>query len=104
MKVFPSTSRTEALFALSMNRGIPPTDRNARTGEFTPPGINVFARANSLPEVVVFSRDTGGSASFMEYGGSQEVEFYLPRGEGVKVKGGISEGFTIFTKRYYRTA
>jgi hypothetical protein len=26
-----------------MNTGIPPTDLKARTGEFTPPGIKVFA-------------------------------------------------------------
>jgi hypothetical protein len=75
MKVFPSTSRTEEPFALSMNRGVPPTDRNARTGEFTPPGIIVFARANSLPEVVVVSRGTFASASFAGWDSWQEVEF-----------------------------
>src|SRR6188472_3183492 len=30
-----------------MNRGSPPTAANARTGEFTPPGIVRFARSNS---------------------------------------------------------
>src|SRR5664279_2122793 len=30
-----------------MNRGVPPTDRKARTGEFTPPGVTARARANS---------------------------------------------------------
>ena len=30
-----------------MNRGVPPTERNARTGELTPPGISVLARANA---------------------------------------------------------
>src|SRR6476619_2527404 len=30
-----------------MNRGVPPTARKARTGEFTPPGITVWARANA---------------------------------------------------------
>jgi hypothetical protein len=44
-----------------MKRGVPPTDRNARTGEFTPPGIRPFANANSLPEVVVFSLAKGQS-------------------------------------------
>jgi hypothetical protein len=33
--------------ALRMNSGVPPTPRNARTGEFTPPGINSNARAKS---------------------------------------------------------
>jgi hypothetical protein len=29
-----------------MNLGVPPTELNARTGEFTPPGVDAFARAN----------------------------------------------------------
>src|SRR5258707_7214353 len=29
-----------------MNRGVPPTEPNARTGEFTPPGMTARARAN----------------------------------------------------------
>jgi hypothetical protein len=33
-----------------MNRGIPPTPRNARTGEFTPPGITAWARANQAAD------------------------------------------------------
>jgi hypothetical protein len=34
-----------------MNRGVPPTARNARTGEFTPPGVTVDARAYSAREI-----------------------------------------------------
>src|SRR5512143_1669706 len=30
-----------------MKRGVPPTARNARTGELTPPGITRWARSNS---------------------------------------------------------
>src|SRR6478736_1330624 len=30
-----------------MNRGVPPTEPKARTGEFTPPGISPRARSNS---------------------------------------------------------
>src|SRR5215218_2450481 len=30
-----------------MNRGVPPTARKARTGEFTPPGMTVLARAKA---------------------------------------------------------
>src|ERR1700677_4296243 len=33
-----------------MNRGTPPTGPNARTGEFTPPGVTSTARANSSAE------------------------------------------------------
>jgi hypothetical protein len=40
-----------------MNRGVPPTDRNARTGELTPPGVTVVARSNS-------SRDRGAGSAF----------------------------------------
>jgi hypothetical protein len=33
-----------------MNTGTPPTVPNARTGEFTPPGITALARLNSSPD------------------------------------------------------
>ncbi len=59
MKTLPSTSRTEEPFARSMKSGVPPTDRNARTGEFTPPGMRSLASVNSLPEVVVFNLAKG---------------------------------------------
>ena len=36
-----------------MNRGVPPTEVNARTGEFTPPGITAHASANSFAETSV---------------------------------------------------
>ncbi len=31
-----------------MKRGVPPTERNARTGEFTPPGVLRCARENKV--------------------------------------------------------
>lgn len=34
----PSTSVTNGPRAPTRKRGVPPTERNARTGEFTPPG------------------------------------------------------------------
>lgn len=33
-----------------MNRGVPPTARKARTGEFTPPGVTREARSKSVCE------------------------------------------------------
>src|ERR1700758_785409 len=36
-----------------MNRGVPPTDLNARTGELTPPGITPHASANSRADMAV---------------------------------------------------
>src|SRR5580692_5388701 len=46
----PSTSNTYGPAALAMNLGTPPTGTNARTGEFTPPGVTLTARANSSAE------------------------------------------------------
>jgi hypothetical protein len=37
-----------------MKRGDPPTERKARTGEFTPPGMTALAFWKSLVERVVF--------------------------------------------------
>src|SRR4051794_9189170 len=39
-----------------MNRGVPPTARNARTGELTPPGVTALARSNR-------ATDAGAAAS-----------------------------------------
>jgi hypothetical protein len=36
-----------------MKRGVPPTALKARTGELTPPGVTVDARAKSSAEAVV---------------------------------------------------
>ena len=33
-----------------MKRGVPPTARKARTGEFTPPGMTRWARSNRAAE------------------------------------------------------
>src|SRR5437879_2468608 len=47
MKRWPSTSITWAPSARATKYGVPPTDPNARTGEFTPPGMTSAARLNS---------------------------------------------------------
>ena len=41
-----------------MNRGVPPTELNARTGEFTPPGMTEHASANSFAESSVLGMAT----------------------------------------------
>lgn len=41
----PSASVRYGPFPDTMNRGVPPTARNARTGEFTPPGVTAAARS-----------------------------------------------------------
>src|SRR5471030_1106618 len=45
MYCLPSASQKYGPCARSMNRGVPPTERNARTGEFTPPGMVFWARS-----------------------------------------------------------
>jgi hypothetical protein len=37
---------------LTVKKGVPPTERKARTGELTPPGIIVWARAKRSSETV----------------------------------------------------
>src|ERR1035437_3645121 len=50
--LLPSTSHTRAPFALLTKNGWPPTARNARTGEFTPPGMYFSASAKSCSDMV----------------------------------------------------
>src|SRR5471032_718570 len=45
MYCLPSASQKYGPCARSMNHGVPPTERNARTGEFTPPGMVFWARS-----------------------------------------------------------
>ena len=50
MNELPSTSKMREPSPRSMNSGSPPTDRNARTGLFTPPGISPTALSINLAE------------------------------------------------------
>ena len=50
MYELPSTSMSREPSPRAMNLGVPPTPRNARTGEFTPPGVTFWARAKSCSE------------------------------------------------------
>jgi hypothetical protein len=42
----PSASVSQGPRPSTMNRGVPPTARNARTGELTPPGVTRSARSS----------------------------------------------------------
>src|SRR5215212_266278 len=44
---FPLASQKYAPCARCTKRGVPPTARKARTGEFTPPGMSCLARSKS---------------------------------------------------------
>src|ERR1035437_986578 len=43
-----SASQKYGPSARDMKRGVPPTDRKARTGELTPPGVVICARIKSV--------------------------------------------------------
>src|SRR5450755_2624669 len=47
MYSLPSTSNIREPCPRAIKGGVPPTPRNARTGEFTPPGINFCDSANN---------------------------------------------------------
>ena len=46
-RFYDSNTKPDAPLAALMKRGVPPTERNARTGELTPPGMRAWARWNS---------------------------------------------------------
>src|ERR1039457_3615951 len=51
MNSLPSTSQTRAPLARLTKNGWTPTARNARTGEFTPPGMYFNASAKSFSDL-----------------------------------------------------
>jgi len=58
MNELPSTSKTRQPSARAMKGGVPPTEPKARTGLFTPPGIERRARRNSFLDFSVFILDS----------------------------------------------
>ena len=61
MYSWPSMSQIAAPEPLFMKTGVPPTALNARTDEFTPPGITFLARANAEIDRSKFTPSPGGS-------------------------------------------
>ncbi|GEB58474.1 hypothetical protein GCM10017674_45490 [Streptomyces gardneri] len=57
-----------------MNRGVPPTARKARTGEFTPPGVTRDARSKSVCETGA-SYEYGTVILTCEYGCEYGFEY-----------------------------
>src|SRR5687767_6161766 len=69
----PSASVRYAPLAETMNRGVPPTEPKARTGELTPPGMSWRARSKSsslrgMLEVMVPILSVGGRRSGQQFG------------------------------------
>src|SRR5258708_39987836 len=54
MYSLPSTSNSREPQPLAIKGGVPPTLRNARTGELTPPGISFWAWTRSASERISF--------------------------------------------------
>jgi hypothetical protein len=48
-----------------MKRGVPPTARNARTGELTPPGVSSRARLNKASDAGASDGYRPGPAEFV---------------------------------------
>src|SRR3954447_18688037 len=59
MYLLPSTSMRMAPSASLMKTGVPPTPLKARTGEETPPGMRVWARAKAAVELTVVRAGVG---------------------------------------------
>src|SRR6185503_4926900 len=60
----PSASQTCAPLPRVKKRGVPPTARKARTGEFTPPGVTFWARSKSSTFRVIEERSETRSSGF----------------------------------------
>src|SRR5271167_2872741 len=60
MNSFSSASQTCEPFPRTINGGSPPTEPNARTGEFTPPGIMLSARCCKRRERSTFREVADG--------------------------------------------
>src|SRR5215469_11473997 len=60
MYSFSSASQTCDPLPRKMNGGSPPTERKARTGEFTPPGIMLSARCCRRRDCSVLSKVVEG--------------------------------------------
>src|SRR5437764_14616978 len=70
MYSFASRSQRYAPTPRTIIGGSPPTDLNARTGEFTPPGITFSARCCALRERSVL-RDMGIDCKRLHHGGTE---------------------------------
>src|SRR5688572_1228203 len=92
MRSCPSASVRYAPRPWAANRGLPPTEPKARTGELTPPGITRFARSKSSSLVV--NRGTSGQpvCGFLGVVGEDEVGAgAADRGENLESGGPLVE-------------
>src|SRR6202012_5664205 len=70
----PSASVSQQPWASVMKRGVPPTALNARTGEFTPPGMTGRASWKSFAEMAVPRGDDAGRVAAREEAGPSDLD------------------------------
>src|ERR1035438_7661169 len=80
MYSLPSTSNRCEPSPRAMKMGCPPTLRNARTGEFTPPGIFSTARRNSSSDFVCVMRSRPRGHPVQHHHGTRSGEHGVPGG------------------------
>src|SRR5258708_13174426 len=77
-----STSKMREPCAVSMNRGVPPTALNARTGEFTPPGMTSCARWKRASDCLPMPARIIRTASRGSMGGAAHASPYQVSDDG----------------------
>src|SRR5208283_1958660 len=77
MYSFPSASQMCEPSPRTINGGVPPTARYARTGEFTPPGMTFFARSNSASDFAWFIATFSGNVLARDQPVQEEPEHRL---------------------------
>src|SRR5438093_13131474 len=91
MYSLPSTSHTRAPLAFWTKNGCPPTARNARTGELTPPGMYFRASANNASDFFLGATrakysGTAASASKLSAMAKTQREPQTSRSRGIDVR------------------
>src|SRR5690606_784154 len=88
MYSFPSTSHKRAPAPRSTKNGSPPTARNARTGELTPPGKSSSARANRSEDPGFIGLAGGSRAEVAELQLEAEILLLQHRDDCLKLVDG----------------
>src|SRR5229473_5983485 len=80
MNSFSSASQMCEPFPRTINGGSPPTEPNARTGEFTPPGIRPSARCCKRRDCSTFREVVDGIEAPREKMSTNETDYYTSAG------------------------
>src|SRR5258708_15681170 len=80
MNSFSSASQMCEPFPRTINGGSPPTEPNARTGEFTPPGITPSARCCNRRDLFTFREVVGGIEAPRGKMSTNETDYYSSAG------------------------